>query len=244
MSNLEHRFDTLIDLLATNGGPTREPISKNTPVVQQNMSNATTTSTSTAPNPTSYFTPAQPPSAPVPGGSVTYPYRPYDPIEAGEISPESANSILNTFRSFVVTFPFVVLQEDITVENLRRQQPFLFLAIMMVTTYATPSLQRMLLQKLKTQIAYRVIENSEKSLEIIQGLLVYVAWYIFFFKHQSHQLSIMTQICVAMVQDLQLSKNGCQKTFRDSDGPREAVKARRTTPEKRAYLGTYYLAVA
>jgi hypothetical protein len=147
-------------------------------------------------DPTRYITPAQTPSTPIPGGITT---QPYDPVEAGIISSESASTLLKTFRSFAVSFPFVVLREDVTVDDLRRQQSFLFLAIMTVTTYATPSLQRMLGQQLKGQVAYRVIQNAEKSLEIIQGLLAYGAWYIFFYKHQSQQLSIMTQICVAMV---------------------------------------------
>jgi hypothetical protein len=186
----------------------------------------------------SYFTPAQTPSNS--DKSDTYLY---DPVEAGIISSESAAGLLKTYRSWDVSFPFVILEEEVTVNDLRRQQPFLFLAIMTVTTYATPSRQRTLLEKLKSQIAHRVIENSEKGLEIIQGLLIYVAWYIFFFKHQSQQLSIIAQICVAMVYDMQLSKEQWQKMPPGSEGTREAGKGERTAAEKRAYLGTYYFAV-
>lgn len=239
MSNLEQRFDTLIDLLATNGGAAKGPVLENTAVTPYRTNNTAVTAEPTVQNPPSYFTPAQTPTTSERGD--TYPY---DPVEAGIISSESASSLLKTYRSWDVSFPFVILKEDVTVDDLRRQKPFLFLAIMTVTTYATPSRQRALLEKLKSQIAHRVIEKSEKSLEIIQGLLIYVAWYIFFFKQQSNQLSIILQICVAMVFDIQLSKGPCQKRTPDSSGQREAVKGGRTAAEMRAYLGTYYFTVA
>lgn len=133
------------------------------------------------------------------------------------------------------------------VNTLRQRQPFLFHSITAVMAYGTPSKQRLLATELKNQIASRIIGHSHKSLEILQGLLVYGAGSYFFYQPENQQLAIVLQLCVAMVQDLGLSKNPkatMRKPNSSEDQCGTAFNTERLAAENRALLGTYFLTVA
>ncbi|PVI02420.1 hypothetical protein DM02DRAFT_701928 [Periconia macrospinosa] len=176
------------------------------------------------------------------------PFEAYDPIEAGLISEHAASKLVDEFKqSFVVSFPFVVIPPSTDVNTLRKHSPFLFLAVLTVTSYRTPELQLELANQLKSQIAIRIIEHSHKSLEILQGLLVYGSWYHFFYRPANQQLAVVIQLCVAIVQDLALSKNPKENTKKPKsiDDPLAAPPSMdRGSAGERAYLGTYYLGAA
>lgn len=160
----------------------------------------------------------------------------FNPVDAGLIDEDQANILLDEFRtSFMEQFPFVVVDVSVNATTLRRQQPFLFLSIMTATTYRTPTLQRLLAEKFRDQIAIRIIGNSHKGLEILQGLLVHAAYYQFFYRPRKQQLAVMIQLCIAMVQDL-----GQTKATRQNHDM--SVASKRSQAEKRALLGVYYLA--
>jgi hypothetical protein len=181
VKQLEQRVDTLIDLLASNG--------QNVGVAQQNdgvphLLHSTTNESSPLGDsdaldvvqpPAPYITPTETPKE---CSSVDEEqFYPYDPVEAGVITQDVASTLLKEFGdSFVQSSPFVVVPANTDAHALRLTSPFLFHAIMAVTTYRTPAIQRILNQELKEQIATRIVRLSHKSLEILQGLLVYGSW--------------------------------------------------------------------
>jgi hypothetical protein len=144
--------------------------------------------------------------------------------------------------SFMEFFPFVVVEGETS--ELRSSQPFLFHSILTVTAWANPHLQYVLSEELRRQLA-RIIEHSQKGLGILQGLLVYGAWYHAFYHPATQQLAIIIQLCVAMVQDLGLSRNGKLKVGTPHMTECGVVNSRPTgcLAEKRAYLGTFFLSV-
>ncbi|KAH7130240.1 hypothetical protein B0J11DRAFT_429636 [Dendryphion nanum] len=155
----------------------------------------------------------------------------YDPVELGLIDRPRANSLLKLFKtSFTPSFPFVVVPAATDLDTFRRQKPFLFHAIMTIMTFKTPALQKRLASDLLEQISSRIILRSHKSLEIVQGLLVFSGWYHFFYRPECQQMANTIQLCVAMVQDLGLTKRG---NGSDTNG--------RSAAEKRALLGTFYV---
>jgi hypothetical protein len=166
----------------------------------------------------------------------------YDPVDAGLITQEHAYRLVDEFKkSFVWTFPFVVVDTDSV--TLRRQEPFLFHAILTVSAYDTPGMQYALSDKLKHEIG-RIVEYSRKSLGILQGLLIYGGWYHGFYHPKNQQLTVVVQLCVALVQDLGLSKT-ITKPGRWSLGDHGVTnRPKGTLAEKRAFLGTYFLSVA
>jgi hypothetical protein len=245
---LEQRVDSLIDLLAANGqtanaNSTLPVLASTTP---DTSPEAVLHSNEPIHGTKHYITPVETPDNALPGDpppTRTY----YDPIEDGVIDHVSASLLLDEFRDHCVhSFPFVVVPQTTDVDTLRGRLPFLFLAIMAVMTYRQPPIQRKLGEIFKHQIAVRIIDQAHQSLEILEGLLVYAAWYHSFYRPQTQQLSAILQLSLAMVQDLGLAKN-------PKDKPRKGAlfedcgvlfKVERSTAEWRALLGTYYLNVA
>ncbi|KAH7383846.1 hypothetical protein BKA66DRAFT_511923 [Pyrenochaeta sp. MPI-SDFR-AT-0127] len=160
----------------------------------------------------------------------------YDPVDDGLIDQVQANALLDDFRtSLIEQFPFVVLDVSADADTLRQQQPFLFLSIMTATTYKTPTLQHILAEKFRDQVAVRIVGSSHKGLEILQGLLVHAAYYQFFYRPRKQQLAVMLQLCIAMVQDLGQAKN-------TREHHNKSPTSSTSQAEKRALLGAYYLA--
>jgi hypothetical protein len=166
----------------------------------------------------------------------------YDPVDAGVISEQHAYRLVQEFQQyFVWTFPFVVV--DVDGPTLRRQEPFLFNAILTVTAYNTPPIQHMLSEQLRHQIG-RIVEYSRKSLGILQGLLVYGGWYHGFYHPATQQLTVVVQLCMALVQDLGLSKPTRIKPVKWSASDCSILKRPTgSLAEKRAFLGACFLTV-
>jgi hypothetical protein len=170
-------------------------------------------------------------------------FQPYDPVDAGLISEEHAYRVVDEFKQhFVWAFPFVVV--DVDGPTLRRQEPFLFHAILTVAAHDAPGLQYVLSDQLRHEIG-RVVEFSRKSLGILQGLLIYGGWYHGFYHPVSQQLAVIVQLCVALVQDLGLLKTLKTKPRKWSLADCGVIsRAKGGLDEKRALLGTYFLTVA
>jgi hypothetical protein len=241
VKELEQRVETLIDLIGVNGQPIdSQPFhpSNSTPATSASIAPIETSHTTVSAN-TAYSSPEETST------STTNNYGKsdaYDPIEAGTVSEHCATPLLDQFRnSFTSSFPFVMIPASANVGTLRRHQPFLFLAIMATMTFETPTIQHALVAELKCQIASRVIRSSHKSLEILQGLLVYAASYHFFHRPKNQQLSVILQLCVAMTQDLNLTKDPRSKA-RNQDPTRYSREPlEQSSAEKRAFLGTFFV---
>ena len=151
----------------------------------------------------------------------------------------AADRRLETFRQgFVNYFPFVVVPPTVSVEDLRYDNPFLFLCIMAVTSFEDPMLQRRLGQEIKKQISNRLVMGNEASMDLLQGLLVFVAWYQYFCVPGKHQYFLMLQLCVNMCHELRLDLN--EKGKRGLEEAQTQGKERNPA-EIRALLGTYCL---
>jgi hypothetical protein len=102
-----------------------------------------------------------------------------DVITKGLLTFEEAEDGLEFFRTQAHRFPFVVVSPREALDSLRREKPFLLLAILTFATQARPKLQAELELELRESLSKRVVVNMEKSLDILQGLLVYLAWCVF-----------------------------------------------------------------
>jgi hypothetical protein len=82
------------------------------------------------------------------------------------------------------------------------------------------------------------ILTGEKSLDLLQGLLVFIAWHHHYMDTQAVSVSMLLQLCVGIADDLSLNRIS---TNIRSPLQREDARDREA---KRAYLGCYYLASA
>jgi hypothetical protein len=231
---LEQRVESLIGLIAAKDidASTR---AHDIPAPRQTITPDPSLSIDTTPH-------VSPKELPVPASIKSITFEAYDPIDAGLVSEQHAYKLVQEFqKSFVWTFPFVVV--DMDGPTLRRQEPFLFHAILTVTANDTPQIQYMLSEELRHQIG-RIVEHSRKSLGILQGLLVYGGWYHGFYHPANQQLTVVVQLCMALVQDLGLSKPTKTKPGKWSISDCGLInRPRGSLAEKRASLGTCFLTV-
>ncbi|KAI9796460.1 MAG: hypothetical protein M1835_003986 [Candelina submexicana] len=101
-----------------------------------------------------------------------------DVIDAGLLTMETANSLLNRYKSEMTPcFPFVVIPRRKTAKQLRQEKPFLFLTIMAAASYDDMPLQRTLGKVVKRAVSRRMIHGEDTSFVLLQGLMVHIAWY-------------------------------------------------------------------
>lgn len=90
---------------------------------------------------------------------------------------DTAERYLSTFKTKLTPhFPFVVVPPDVSFKQLRQEKPFLCLAILASASYENMPLQRALGDEVKKVVASRMVIGGEISFELLQGLLVFLAW--------------------------------------------------------------------
>jgi hypothetical protein len=231
MKQLEQRVETLVGMLSANG--VHPSLLPNT-----DLHTFTTTGSDTT-DPVELDESSVPCDTPdTPCSSASDAFAPYDPVETGLMEEEETVRLLNEFRQESSdSFPFVIVESSVNAISLRREQPFLFLSIMAATTYRTPNTQCVLAGIFRDQVAVRIVQNSHKGLEMLQGLLVYSAYYHYYYRPGKQQLALMIQMSVAMAQEIGLSKKCRNRDVTDTAPLLSAA-------ENRALLGTYHLAAA
>jgi len=85
--------------------------------------------------------------------------------------------ILLEFRTLMAPqFPFVVIHPDATSESLRNERPMLWKAIVTAASCLKPSRQQAMGWEIMEEFTTRLLLKAEKSLDLLQGLLVHIAW--------------------------------------------------------------------
>ncbi|KAJ4208358.1 hypothetical protein NW767_001462 [Fusarium falciforme] len=89
----------------------------------------------------------------------------------------SAESLLNTFKSMVDYLPFIVFPDDCNVSYLAATKPFLLLSILTVAS-GSQMVQKHALydDEFRKALGLKYVSGGEKSLELLQGVLIYCAW--------------------------------------------------------------------
>lgn len=94
-----------------------------------------------------------------------------------QVSPAEAEEALVDFRSnYVRWFPFVYIPSSMTAEQLRNERPFLWLNIVLITSHSPGQYQRMG-DIVRRELAEAMVMDSEKSLDLLLGMLVFLGWY-------------------------------------------------------------------
>jgi hypothetical protein len=100
----------------------------------------------------------------------------YEDVSIYKIPDPLAEENLNTFRrAFLPFFPFVQIPTALSACDLRLQKPFLWLVIMSLTTKSA-SRQLAMGDTIRQIVSSKVVAEHEKSLDILLGLICYLAW--------------------------------------------------------------------
>lgn len=163
--------------------------------------NSTGTNPSTGEGPTPATEP--PPTAPphsIPSSLSHYSEPLTDP------SPDQAEESLRIFRSRMLPcFPFINLHPGLTARQLRQDRPFLFQAIITVTALSTQE-KHTRSNELKRHIFTSALLNAESSIDLLLGLLTYLAWSTDAFLGRQALLSRLMILAISLVYDLRLFK--------------------------------------
>ncbi|TAQ89435.1 hypothetical protein B7494_g2208 [Chlorociboria aeruginascens] len=157
-------------------------------------------------------------------------------------------SILKLFQlNMAPQFPFVALPLNSTVATLSQTKPFLLKTIIMIATLDDPHRQAKLLDGIMEAISQQIIIRSEKSLDLLQGLIILLGWFQLH-AHIARRHTTLLQLGTALIFDLGLNKevvpiNGYDQSVKGlrlfpMEGPNSTP---RTLEERRAFLGHVYL---
>ncbi|PTB65557.1 hypothetical protein BBK36DRAFT_1202046, partial [Trichoderma citrinoviride] len=160
----------------------------------------------------------------------------FDTWRKPQFNLASAEALLNSFDCMVDYIPFVSLPAGSTVTHVASTRPFILLAILTVASRSRTVQKHSLYdEEFLRVLGLKYVSGGERSIQLLQGLLIYCAWYPFHLKPKSAQLAY----CVRMAADI-IHELGLDENFLASN-----VWGQRVTEEKldkiRAYLAYVYL---
>lgn len=161
----------------------------------------------------------------------------------GLLDIESANQLLLKYRAQMMPqFPFVIVPPEEDLQSLRQRFPFLLLCILTASLEHDPSLQAALEAHIRQEVANRLIVQTERSMDLLQGLLVHVAWYHYHWRTYHSHVYMLLQMAIVFVEDLGLDR---QQAIRMQETPAEGKGKEHCRGHKaagqRALVGCYYL---
>jgi hypothetical protein len=168
-----------------------------------------------------------------------------DFISRGLFTLLECEELLAKFRLHkMVQFPFVIIPTHLGVPTLRRQFPFLLMCTITACLEHKASLQHGM-EQVREFIATRLVINSERSLDLLLGLLVHVAWNHYHWHIHDSQASMFLQMAVMIVIDLGLDKGNfamqASPPIRWAADQHEKDSSCWISTAQRAFLGCYYL---
>ncbi|KAH7159860.1 hypothetical protein B0J13DRAFT_115092 [Dactylonectria estremocensis] len=162
-----------------------------------------------------------------------------------EPTPAEAEIYFSKFREWLKNFPFMILSPGTTAASLREERPFLWLAIMNITTMSAPQ-QLLMKERVREEVATRVIINHERTMDVLLGLITYLAWATMTSGPGTRPFIITySQLAVAVTYDLSLTRapieeqyfTVCFKVW----GGRPPAPRLRSMEERRAVLALWFL---
>ncbi|KAI8681728.1 hypothetical protein NCS55_00425600 [Fusarium keratoplasticum] len=149
---------------------------------------------------------------------------------------DSAASLLASFRGMLVHYPVVSLKPEETVSSLAASRPFVLLAILSAAS-GSRTLQGHTLydEEFRKVLGLKFVAGGERSMELLQGILIYCAWYPFHLRPKNKQAFQYYRMAGDLVHDLDLEEES-PELITTPPGAMTTTQLDRL----RAYLGYYY----
>ena len=94
-----------------------------------------------------------------------------------ELSSSQQEKLFYEFRVDMARFlPFVIIPPNDTTDSFRKSRPVLFRACLATASHRDPPLQKALSEDTYRVIAERMLFEGQKSLDLLQALLVLISW--------------------------------------------------------------------
>ncbi|EXM19403.1 hypothetical protein FOTG_12652 [Fusarium oxysporum f. sp. vasinfectum 25433] len=163
----------------------------------------------------------------------------FDPFERGIITFEAARDLLDCYRTRMIPyFPFVLFRNDVSVEQLNAERPYACLAALAAASHADVATQKALGYLFKQIVAAKMVEGDFCQLDLLQGLLINLAWAHYQAKPKRYIQHL--HLATSIISDLRLDKPRKPKLW-SAEGGKDKNKPDWGPDEMRALAGTYYL---
>ncbi|KAK8096050.1 hypothetical protein PG999_014072 [Apiospora kogelbergensis] len=136
-------------------------------------------------------------------------------------------------------FPFVVLPQSLHVSELARDRPCTCLAVLATASHGKLKLQRSLGSLLNELIASKVAIGPIHSLDMLQGLLVNVAWAHYQPRPRKHTQHL--HLAISILCDMRMDRPRQKPELWDVDNGKYQNGPAWNADEMRALAGAYYL---
>lgn len=171
-----------------------------------------------------------------------------DIVDRGIITMERANVLWDRYNyQMAPHLPGCVFPREMTVGELRKTMPILFLAIMSAASSETPNIQRVIVKELMQVFADKIMITGEKSIEIVQALNISVIWYWPPEHFEELKFYEMVHMAAVMAIDLGLGKRKSRRarnlgtSFRDHPFRKHPPPDPTTIEARRTWLMCYFL---
>ncbi|GAW14714.1 hypothetical protein ANO14919_041170 [Xylariales sp. No.14919] len=173
-----------------------------------------------------------------------------DVVDRGIISIDEMSTLFRRYTDrMAIHLPAVVFQPGTTASEIRTTTPILFLSIMSVASSETPNTQRHLVKELMQIFAEKIIIYGQKSLELVQALIISVVWYFPPEHFEELKFYQMVHLAAVMALDIGLGrrKNSPKSslipyTWQDHPFRKHPLPDPSTIVSRRTWLAVYFLA--
>jgi len=173
-----------------------------------------------------------------------------DVVDRGIITADEASALFQRYTDRMAPhLPAVIFPSGTTIDDIRRFKPILFLALMSVASSETPATQRILVRDLMDIFANKIIIRGEKSLELVQSIMVSVIWYFPPEHFEELKFYQMIHIAGVMALDIGLGRRPNNPkaglipyTWRDHPFRKQPLPDPSSIEARRTWLAVYFLA--
>jgi hypothetical protein len=218
-------------------------VSRDASTVNSALSKSLTTVSDDTPHPEPF------PDTSQPKGSSPTSYCPdQDVVDRGLISSEQADQLFQAYNKHLVLHnPAVLFPLALTAQELRQTKPILFLSVIAAASAMTdPHLFSVLNSEVLSAYAYRTTVLGEKSLELVQAMLVNSIWYYPPGKFAKLKFYEFIHMATVMALDIGLGNNlNASRSRRRGLGISEHKKSKALEEEelenRRTFLACYMI---
>ncbi|KND90999.1 Transcriptional regulator WAR1 [Tolypocladium ophioglossoides CBS 100239] len=160
------------------------------------------------------------------------------------LPPDSDDVLLDLYRNEMQpVYPFVIIPPNCTAATLHSSRPFLMAAIRMVASFRSLRSMRAQMAHLMTHIADHMLVRSERSLDLLQGIIVMLGWYQYHcFMHA--QMNNLLSLAMSLIAELGLNKPPGLREQVSLMVARPVEPPGRTNEERRALAALWFLTSA
>ncbi|KAL3291754.1 cercosporin resistance protein [Colletotrichum asianum] len=171
------------------------------------------------------------------------------------LTMDQAEEYLNIYRTRMVPhFPFIPIHVNVKARELHSQKRFLFWCIMQALIPQEAPVQKAVDDWIRHHAAVHIIVNRERKLELLQGLLIYIACYAWgdIHIHLGMSANGLLQLAIGMVSDMSINtlagplawmpKTMLSDAWAVISKGKHFETPKQTLEEQRAVLGGYFIA--